>query len=333
MRMRNNEKYALIGIGVNIDEGIQTIEFDETRSIVIDANITMPDHWIRWLGTIKSRHLSGCNFFLLNKKLSENPDDIDDENVFLQKSVQNFFVGLLLASPFAPSHKPIMLSGSQRNGEMGIRQEQEFDAPVPCLFRRYPPIMRDEMLLAARLGEILDDLPRNGLPNGYWKICRVLDIYTNARTKGDVLDRLHQYSRCIEGLIGATPGNTKKQFKSRTELFIGPRHHDLMGEIYDIRGAVEHLHEYRYLEEFDRDVRLDIVKKEAIVEGISRSILARIIGNEQLLQHFANTPSLDDFWRLSSDDQRAVWGEPIDPLEAIAEFDPDRIHNGQLGAQ
>jgi hypothetical protein len=42
---------------------------------------------------------------------------------------------------------------------------------------------------------------------------------------------LHQYCRCIEGLILPDPGNTKKQFRSRTELFIGPKHHVLMGEL------------------------------------------------------------------------------------------------------
>jgi hypothetical protein len=42
-------------------------------------------------------------------------------------------------------------------------------------------------------------------------------------------------------------------------LFIGPRHHDLIGDIYDIRSAVEHLHENKYLGEFNREVRLDLL--------------------------------------------------------------------------
>ena len=93
---------------------------------------------------------------------------------------------------------------------------------------------------------------------------RTLHIYLEARAAADILDRLHQYCRRIDGLILPNAGETKRQFKSRTELFIGPRHHDLMGDIYDIRSAVEHLHENRYLEGFDRATRLDLVKKEAI---------------------------------------------------------------------
>ena len=75
------------------------------------------------------------------------------------------------------------------------------------------------------------------------------------------MDRLHQYCRCIDGLIVSKQGEAKSQFKSRTELFIGPRHHTLMGETYAVRSDVEHLHENKHLEVFDRNARLDLVKK------------------------------------------------------------------------
>jgi len=62
---------------------------------------------------------------------------------------------------------------------------------------------------------------------------RVLHLYQETRTTADILERVHQYSRCIDGLILPKIGQTRRQFKSKTELFIGPYHHDLMGEIYD----------------------------------------------------------------------------------------------------
>ena len=127
------------------------------------------------------------------------------------------------------------------------------------------------------------------------------------------------------------PGKTRQQFKSRTELFIGPKHHDLMGEIYDARSAAEHLNENQYLENFNRAVRLDLLRKVVIVDHIARSSLARIVGSPALWPHFANTTALKRFWALSADDRQRIWGEPIDPLEAVAEFDPERIHDGLLG--
>ena len=56
----------------------------------------------------------------------------------------------------------------------------------------------------------------------------------------------------------------------------------MMGEIYDVRSAVAHLHEDRYLEGFDRETRLDLLRKEAIAEHIARAALARIVGDSNL---------------------------------------------------
>ena len=106
------------------------------------------------------------------------------------------------------------------------------------------------------------------------------------------MDRLHQYCRCIDGLIVPDVGKTKRQFKSRTELFIGPRHQDMMGETYDVRSDVEHLHENKHLEIFERNARLELVKKLEMMEYIARSALVRILLDRNLWPHFANTPAL-----------------------------------------
>jgi hypothetical protein len=148
-----------------------------------------------------------------------------------------------------------------------------------------------------------------------------------------LLDRLHQYCRCIDGLILSEPGSGLKQFKGRTELFIGPRHHDLMGKLYAIRSDVEHLHEHKYLERFDRTDRLDLVQKEAIAEHIARNALAHILRNPGLWPHFGNTAALAPFWKLNPTDRQKLWAAPpIDPVDALADFDPKYISDGDLGA-
>ncbi len=43
----------------------------------------------------------------------------------------NFYTGLLIASTFAPAHRPAMLTGSRRGGEIGIRSQDDFD-PAIC---------------------------------------------------------------------------------------------------------------------------------------------------------------------------------------------------------
>jgi hypothetical protein len=44
-------------------------------------------------------------------------------------------------------------------------------------------------------------------------------------------------------------------------------HQDVMGEIYEDRSSVEHLHEDRLLEPFERPKRLALVKKEAVLNA------------------------------------------------------------------
>jgi hypothetical protein len=296
-----------------------------------DATFNMPDHWKNWLGSIRSEQVASCNLFLISKALSARPDILDDENNELKQRAWVFYVGLLLASTFAPAHQPIMLTGVRRDGEIEVREQRDFDSPVTRIFRPYPPIFADDVQLAAQLGMNLDSLPKAQVPGGYWRLFRTLNVYIEARTNGDILDRLHQYCRCVDGLILPDAGKTKQQFRSRTELFIGPRHHDMMGDVYDIRSAVEHLHENRYLEGFDRTVRLDLVQKEAIIEYIARTALTRVIADESLWSHFANTTALARFWALTPDQRRQIWGQPIDVSDALVGFDSKYINDGVLG--
>ncbi len=332
MWIEDDEKYALVGLSVKFDERIPSGEIAPNLSVLTDTTFNVPPHWQKWLGSIRAQQIENCNLFLLTKLASLTPNVLDAENQTLQERVFNFYVGLLLASTFAPADRPVMLTGSRLDGEIDVRQQGDFDSPVPCLFRRYPPVMPEEIQLAAQLAEKLDALATIPLPGGHWRLSRTLHIYKEARTNGDILDRLHQYCRCIDGLILPDPGETKRQFKSRTELFIGPRHHDMMGELYDIRSAVEHLHENRYLDPFDRATRLDLLKKEAIVEYIARTALARIVADDTLRSHFANTPTLAIFWQLPAVERQRIWGDPINPLDTIADFNPRHIHDGQLGA-
>jgi hypothetical protein len=327
----DGEKYALIGLSVRMEGRLLSGPINGTLSVLVDTAFAMPDHWREWVGSIRSEELADCNLFLLSKMRSSTPDVLDAENQALVQRVWNFYTGLLLASPFAAAHRPVVLTGSRRDGEIDIRQQQDLDSPVPCEFRPYPPVKPDDIRLAAQLGVNLSAIGATPPAGGPWRLFRTLHVYTEARTAPDILDRLHQYSRCIDGLILPAAGETKRQFKSRTELFIGPRHHDMMGEIYDVRSAVEHLHENRYLEGFDRETRLDLLKKEAVAEYVARASLARIVGDSSLWPNFANTTALSAFWALPDVDRRRIWGSPINPLDALADFNPAMIHDGHLG--
>ena len=331
MWIADGEKYALVGLEVKLEERPPPEQVAPNLWVLTDTTLDVPSEWREWLGSIRTDEVAGSNLFLVSKLASATPDVLDGENRSLQQRVWYFYVGLLLSVMFSPSHKPVMLTGARRDGVIGVRQQRDLELPAPQVLPRYPPIVADDIVLAAQLGQKLDAMQPVTVPDGLWRFSHALHIYVETRAVGDLLDRIHQYCRCIEGLILPAIGKTKQQFKSRTELFIGPAHHDLMGALYDIRSDVEHLHENRYLEPFDRDVRLDLVKKEAIVEYIARTALERIISQDALWSHFGNTTALETFWALTPGERREIWGGPIDPMEPVADFDPKYLHDGRLG--
>lgn len=329
--IEDGEKYAVMGLEVKYEGGSPPGKISPNIWVLADTAFKVPEHWQESLGSIRTKQIEACNLFLLSKLSSLTRDVLDGENQKLQERVQNCYVGLLLASPFAPAHKPVLLTGSRREEEIVVRQQSDFETPIPDLIRPYPPVGLEDVLLAAHLGEMLEAFLNARVRGGHWRFFQTLNIYIQTRTTQNILDRLHQYCRCIDGLILPDAGETRRQFKSRTELFIGPRHHELMGEIYDVRSAVEHLHENRYLEPFDRTIRLDLLQKEAIVGYIARTALARILNDDNLWSHFANASLLSEFWKLPSARRKEIWGESIDPMVAVSQFNPSYIHDGMLG--
>ena len=331
--LADGEKYALVGLEVKLEQGFPFREVVPGLWAWTDQTLDLPAHWREWLGSIRADRIKNCNLVLLSKFPSQTPEVLDAENRLLQQRVLGFYQGLLLASASTPAHPPFMLTGSRYDGEIGVRQESAIDIPSLNLFRYYQPVLPDEIIRAASIARAIEDLGAAPPAGSAWRIFRALSVYTSGRTKGQLLDRLHQYRRCIDGLILSEPGSGLKQFKSRTELFIGPRHHDLMGSLYAIRSDAEHLHEHKYLENFDRDARLDLMQKEAIAEHIARHCLAHILETPALWQHFGNTATLGPFWKLAPADRQQLWGAPpINPADALIGYDPKYISNGDLGA-
>ncbi len=331
MWIEDGDKYALVGLNLKLEGTPPPEQVADKLWALAGASFDVPAEWREWLGSIRVDEVAGCNLFLGSKLASTTPDILNGENQTLEKRVWHFYVGLLLSAMFSPSHRPVLLTGAHRDGVIGIRQHKDLDLPVPQVFRPYPAIIAADILSAACLGQQLGAMLPTAGPGDLWRFFRTLHIYIETRSVAELLDRIHQYCRCIDGLILPEVGKTKQQFKSRTELFIGPGHHDLMGALYDIRSHVEHLHENRYLEIFDRAIRLDLLQKEIVIEYVARTALARIVSQASLWTHFGNTAALEKFWALDSAERRKIWGSPIDPLAPLADFDPRHLHDGHLG--
>ena len=182
----DGEKYAVVALNVKVEGQVPHIVAPNLWALA-NTTFRVPTDWRGWLGSIRVDEIENCNLFLLSKLRSSTPDILDAENQRLQQRVWNFYIGLLLTSGFSPSHKPVMLTGSRRNGEIGVRQQRNFDCPIPCLFHRYPPVTASDIRLAGQLGEKLDTLAASPPPGGPWRFFRALHVYTAARTTSEIL--------------------------------------------------------------------------------------------------------------------------------------------------
>jgi hypothetical protein len=318
----DGDKYALLGLSVKVgDTNIAALDLSPHFQIIGASDFSMPEEWRGWLGSIRVEEVEACDLFVAAKVKSAAPDILDGENKLLINRIWGFYRGLLLSSTFATAHKPVILTGSCREGVVGLRRMQNLDVPVPNDFRPYPDVPAADFRQAATIAGELGRMDATKRGSNRWRFNRVIHLYTQTRAESDLLERIHQYTRCIDGFVTTGPGQGLKNFKSRTELFIGPRHHDLIGSIYEIRSSVEHLHEDRYLDPLSRATQIDLTKKEAIIEHMARTTLARILLNEGLWPHFTNKTALAAFWEKPAAERHAIWGPPIDPMDALAEFD------------
>jgi hypothetical protein len=58
--------------------------------------------------------------------------------------------------------------------------------------------------------------------------------------------------------------------------------------------------------------------------------LARIVLNEHLWPHFTSKAAMANFWTKSAVERQLIWGDPIDPMNALEEFDERNLPEAQV---
>ena len=327
--LKDGEKYALVAIRTLAE--IPAV-FHAAGPPELWASSTSPvrleGHWERWLGTISAEHLAHANLFLVAKTRSQTLDVLDGENVELKKLVYWFHLGLLLSARLTTFDDPIQLTGSSYDGDVSVRQVGHASRAAATLGLPPETLTTDCLTRAAAIASALQEWGSTG---GSWRFNRVLNIYAAARANADALERIHQFSRCIDGLILPNAGKTRSQFMSRSETFIGPREHALMGAIYDIRSLVEHLREYEFLEPPSRSGRVELFRKAALIEYLARHCIGRVLLTKTLWPHFSSPAALESFWTLPPADRGQLWGDAIDLPAALSDFTGQYMREEDLG--
>jgi hypothetical protein len=219
------------------------------------------------------------------------------------------------------------MTGDCSPAGINVSQIAQLEPAIHASANRWSRLSTDQVRRGVEIGLAVQSFPWIGAP----RLDRVLSLYLEARTKLDWMERIHQYTRCLDGLTIPPGGGTGKRFGERMTLISGPTHQRLFVDIYAIRGSIEHLRENDYTEPFDRAGQLDLMKKAGIVEYVARLSLVHILETPPLWQHFKTKLSLLAFWDFPSADRESLWGAVIDPMAGIAGFDEAQWCNADLG--
>jgi len=329
--IKSRQKFSFVALSANVVDALpENMPFQRGLWATRKLPVALDEEWKKWLGTIRADRIADdCNLFLCASMDSAEPGVLDHENKQLDSAAMRLFDGLMLAGNVQTIATPLLLGGAYQQDGLTVRSISDLRRPLIPAGVDYEDVTANTMALAYRhmMGRINFEKTTS-----YDRIARVLFIFDNAVVTPSVHERLHQFCRCIEGLILPGVGKTERQFVSRTELFVGPSQHDNMRALYKMRSKVEHMHEYDWPAGLaERDRRLLVMRRTALAEGLARQCISRFLVTEDVWPYYANPDRLASFWNLPAADRQKLWGPPFD-LEAIDRgFDSTEFTDESLG--
>src|SRR5690606_23609678 len=135
--IEDGEKFALIGMGVQIAGDFGRLDLPGGLMALPNAAFELPEHWREWLGTIRVEDVQGCSLFLIAKMPSAQPGILDGENQTLQARVGHWFTGLILERNFTPYEAPFLADGGRAAGEIDVRSFGPIDPPARAIVMDY----------------------------------------------------------------------------------------------------------------------------------------------------------------------------------------------------
>lgn len=326
-----NQKFSFVALSVNVDDGLpEVMPFHQGLWATRHLPVALDEDWTKWIGTIRAERIAeGCNLFLCASTASKEPGILDGENQQLNSAVMRLFDGLMLAGNVNVTATPIMIGGAYQQDGLTVRSISDLRAPLIPAGVDYEEITADMVGLAYRhmMGRIGFEKTTT-----YDRIARVLFIFDNAVCTHSVHERLHQFCRCLEGLILPAVSKTTRQFVSRTELFVGPSQHEAMRTLYEMRSKVEHMHDYDWPPDLaERDRRLLVMRRAALVQELARVCISRFLVTKDVWPYYAHPDKLAQFWGLPASDRQKLWGSPFDLNLIDEKFDPAELTDERLG--
>jgi hypothetical protein len=252
--------------------------------------------WQRWIGENRTNALLQANFTLFRKLPNSQPGNLDEEHQQLKQHVVDIFA-LLQLSGSVVCQSAFLLLGCVEPYGVVISQLGPVTnfyltgggAPVPVTQERL-----EEAVAGRRVREAMPPEPLFG------RFKRGSRILVEGLAERNGAERLHQFVRALEALMIPPIYKTRRLFVRRAKMFtaaqLGTGY--LLGQAYDMRSDVEHVHEVTRSLQF-----VPPAHREAFALSRTRQLQAlacfayRLIYAEPTLcKHFESDDSIRAFW-------------------------------------
>jgi hypothetical protein len=114
----------------------------------------------------------------------------------LENQAWRGYLGLLLTGLSAAVDPPLMISGARQQAELSIRQLTNLPTPVSLLDMVYR-LEKADIHRAGQLATGMAAYYQARPAGGCWRFRRVVSLYASTRAIVEIVDRIHQYARCL----------------------------------------------------------------------------------------------------------------------------------------
>jgi hypothetical protein len=331
-----NEKFALLALPKGgLDDSITDLMLVNGLYLTQTLPLPIADHWQRWIGDLRTKDIREAGAYLLLARPSQSPDILDGDNQSLMQDVCRYWDALLIVETPYVGKSPTLLTGANVSGEIKILQLLDLRQPQRRTYNQRAILRRLQQSDFANATGVAAGLASITSGKDHVRLKRALFAFFSGihDTRHD--ERLHQFCRCIDGIILSGRGSGRKDFKSRTALFMGAGNEDVADEIYQMRSAVEHL---RPAESEAvgcanlKEKRTRVLVRDVQAEMIARHCLTKILTDDNLLQQFKDDSNIEQFWVESDCVRKCRWGDAMDFCGELAHVvDEKFVDDNDLG--
>lgn len=290
---------------------------------VAPHSLLHPDEWLEHeLGAVFTDIFKYSIFSIMVRRRSQTAGALDQDLRNLHRRLDCVLKGLQILGGVGYYKGAALLGGITRQGELHFNSVgmvdtlTRLDDPVGSK----KPRPRKRALGPKRMGlavEIAGNLETLYAQDTASQFSRGLLAFFSALNESGLGERLHQIVRAIESLMALEKGSATKGFGKRGVIFAGNASgtRDQLLEMYEMRGKVEHLKDWRlamtgYSNTDERDRTAERRLRQA--EELACVVLSRILRSKTRLQYVADDVEMERFWKMPEADRRRVWGESFD---------------------